>query len=114
MSRNSSDFIRRIHSGVAALVVTCLCLLTAASMMAQTTVGTGSIVGTITDPTGAVVSGARITVTNIGTGQVNVLTTNAAGSYNSGALPPGLTFTPKTFGMATISGSASGPALDTP
>jgi hypothetical protein len=89
MSRNSSDFVPRIHSGVAALVVTCLCLLAAASMMAQTTVGTGSIVGTITDPTGAVVSGARITITNAGTGQANVLTTNATGSYNSGALPPG-------------------------
>ena len=56
---------------------------------AQTTVSSGSIVGTVTDPTGAVVSGAKVVITNTGTGQALNLTVNAAGSYASGALDPG-------------------------
>ena len=55
----------------------------------QTTVGTGSIVGTVTDPSGAVVAGAKVKITNVGTGQVTDLTTNSSGVYNSGALIPG-------------------------
>ena len=58
-------------------------------MPAQSTVGTGSIVGTVSDPSGAVVSGARITIANNATGQVIELTTNSSGSFNSGALIPG-------------------------
>jgi len=64
-------------------------LLVASFGMAQTTVGTGSIIGTVTDPSGAVVSGAKVTITNVATGQVISLTTNASGAYNSGALIPG-------------------------
>jgi hypothetical protein len=56
---------------------------------AQTTISTGSIVGTVTDPQGAVVSGAKVTITNAGTGQAIGLTTNSAGAYNSGPLAPG-------------------------
>ena len=64
-------------------------LLLSAALLAQTTVSTGSIVGAVTDPQGAVIDGARVTVTNLGTGQVIELTTNSAGAYNSGALAPG-------------------------
>ena len=56
---------------------------------AQTTVGTGSIVGTVSDPSGAVISGASVTITNIPTRQVINLSTNSSGSFNSGALVPG-------------------------
>ena len=58
-------------------------------LFAQTTVGTGSMVGTVSDPSGAVVSGAKITITNVATGQLINLTTNSSGSFNSGALIPG-------------------------
>src|SRR5207245_11486293 len=58
-------------------------------LFAQTTVGTGSIVGTVSDPSGAVVIGAKVTITNVATGQVINLTTNSSGAYNSGALVPG-------------------------
>src|SRR5215475_6256263 len=56
-------------------------------LVSQTTISTGSIVGTVTDPSGAVVSGAKITITNRATGQV--ITTTSAGTYTSGALSPG-------------------------
>jgi Carboxypeptidase regulatory-like domain len=59
------------------------------SLLAQTTVGTGSIVGTVSDPSGAVIPEARITITNRDTGQVYRVSTNSAGAYNSGALLPG-------------------------
>ena len=59
------------------------------SVFSQTTVGTGSIVGIVSDPSGAVVPGARVTVTNLSTGRRIDLTTNSAGAFNSGALVPG-------------------------
>jgi hypothetical protein len=57
-------------------------------LVAQTTVSQGSIQGTITDATGAVVADATVTITNKSTGQVVVQTTNASGAYNSGGLLP--------------------------
>ena len=55
-------------------------------VQAQTTVSTGTILGTVTDPSGAVVGGARITITNKATGQVITTSTASAGTYASGAL----------------------------
>jgi hypothetical protein len=55
----------------------------------QATVGTGSIQGTVTDPQGAVVSGARVTITNLGTSQSSSSTTTSAGTYSSGPLAAG-------------------------
>ena len=71
-----------------ALIATFSLLLSVVAF-AQTTVGTGSIVGTVTDASGAVVEGAKVIITNAETGVPVQLTTNAAGAYNSGALTPG-------------------------
>src|SRR6266567_4265600 len=49
----------------------------------------GTISGVVTDPTGAVVSGATVKVTNIGTNVAVTLTTNGAGVYNATSLNPG-------------------------
>src|SRR5690242_10861917 len=78
--------LRRLSCIACAILILSLLL---PSGLAQTTVGTGSIVGTVMDPSGAVVSGAKVVVTNTGTGQVINLVTNASGAYNSGALAPG-------------------------
>jgi Carboxypeptidase regulatory-like domain len=56
--------------------------------MAQTP-ETGALSGTVTDPSGAVIAGATVTLTNIGTGQVRAVTTEASGSYKFSLLPPG-------------------------
>jgi Carboxypeptidase regulatory-like domain len=71
------------------LYATCLVLGGLSCLLAaQTTIGTGSIVGTISDPTGAVIAGARVTITNVETRQVISVATNPSGSFNSGALVP--------------------------
>ncbi len=70
------------------LVQVCVLFLTVAAF-AQTSVSTGGIVGTVTDPQGAVVPDAKITITNIGTNQAVTLTTTSAGLYNSGSVVPG-------------------------
>ena len=64
-------------------------LLAANSLLAQSTTSTGSIQGTLTDPSGAIVEGAKVSITNRDTGQTLHFTTSSAGAYNSGALVPG-------------------------
>src|SRR5258706_6734515 len=68
-------------------LVTIFVLLTAATLIAQTFRGT--ILGTVTDPSGAVVSGATVRVRNVGTGQERTTTTSADGSYAIPELPIG-------------------------
>jgi len=62
-------------------------LLSGTSLFAQTI--SGSIVGTVKDPTAALVVGAEIIVTNQGTGLTTQAITNAAGEYTVSDLPPG-------------------------
>ncbi|MCU1222029.1 MAG: TonB-dependent receptor plug [Edaphobacter sp.] len=49
----------------------------------------GSIQGTITDPSGAVVPGAKITITGTETGTVKIVTADSSGFYSVGPLNPG-------------------------
>lgn len=58
-------------------------------MVAQVTVQTGGIVGTVSDPSRAAVSDAKVVITNTSTGQSSTSNTNSAGVYTSGALVPG-------------------------
>src|ERR1700690_2546049 len=67
-------------------VATCLLVL-AATLFGQA--GTGSITGTVTDPAGAVVSGASVDVTNIETGVVYPAVTTTTGLYTVINLPIG-------------------------
>jgi hypothetical protein len=57
----------------------------ACPLFGQTTVGTGSIVGTVSDPSGAVISGAKITIMNTATGHIIELTTNSSGFVQLGS-----------------------------
>src|SRR6476660_8088452 len=71
--------------------ILCISLTTFALLpaSAQSTVSTGSIQGTVTDPNGAVVPGASVTITTKGTGQASKFTSSSSGAYASGALIPG-------------------------
>ncbi|PYV22175.1 MAG: hypothetical protein DMG24_17580 [Acidobacteria bacterium] len=62
-------------------------LATAVLTLAQAPIG--SIEGTVTDPTGAVIPFARITITELATGRVISLGSTSAGIYVARALPPG-------------------------
>ena len=71
--------------------ILCISLTTFALLpaSAQSTVSTGSIQGTVTDPNGAVVPNAAVTITNKATGQASKFTSSSSGTYASGALIPG-------------------------
>ncbi|MGH9446839.1 MAG: carboxypeptidase-like regulatory domain-containing protein, partial [Terriglobia bacterium] len=49
----------------------------------------GSIVGNVTDPSGAVVPGAKVTATQVGTDRAIVATANGAGVYVLSDVPAG-------------------------
>ena len=51
--------------------------------------GTSTIRGTITDPSGATMAGATVTITNLQTNLSRTLTTGSAGTYSFESIPPG-------------------------
>ena len=72
------------------------------SLSAQTS-GTGSIEGTVTDPAGAVVTGASVIATNTSTGVNTASTTGASGHYVISLLKPGAyTVTVSAGGFSTL------------
>jgi hypothetical protein len=49
----------------------------------------GGIQGVVTDPSGAVVPDAKLTLTNTATNEKQTTTSNGGGVYNFSGLPPG-------------------------
>ncbi len=73
------------------LMVVCLGLaVLAASGPVWAQLGTGSIEGSVLDPTGAVLPDAQVTVRNTATGVERVLTSDSGGRYRAVALEPGI------------------------
>jgi Carboxypeptidase regulatory-like domain/TonB dependent receptor len=73
----------------------CLTILFTFAPLAPAQETTGSISGTITDPSGAAIKGATVVLTNTDRGQdVRTLTTNSSGFYTGTSLPLG-TYTVK-------------------
>src|SRR5687767_12562330 len=70
------------------LLLTLLLLLAcAAPVLAQS--DRGAITGTVTDPSGAVVAGAKVTATNADTNEVREVTTSDEGNYTIPELKAG-------------------------
>jgi hypothetical protein len=66
-------------------------------------VSTGQILGTVTDPSGSVIPGASVTVTNVGTGVVWRTTSDTQGEYKVPQLPIGnYTVTVKAAGFSQV------------
>src|SRR5688500_11163767 len=61
-------------------------LLCAVTAVGQT--NKGGISGTVLDPNGAAVTGATVTITNIGTGQQQTLTSSESGAFSATSLDP--------------------------
>ncbi len=77
-------------------------LLAAATATAQ--VGGGTVQGTVTDPTGAVIAGASVTATNVATGVETARKTTEAGFFVLTPLQPGeYTVTVAAPGFQTLS-----------
>ena len=83
-----SKFSRLLVLGVLlALVAFTVVQPTAAN--AQATISTGNVAGVVTDPSGAVVPGAKITLTSASSGQILNYVSTGAGTFNSGGILPG-------------------------
>jgi hypothetical protein len=85
-TRNCQEAVMKLRSGLVLFFF--FSLLCAPAAMAQTFRGT--ILGTVTDPQGAVISGAKITVRNVNTGLERTTQTSADGSYSVPELPIGV------------------------
>src|SRR5689334_21075983 len=77
----------RYWSNYATAILIVLSLLVTTCMWAQTSRGT--LAGTVTDPSGAVIRGAQISLKSLGTGIVRQATTNGEGAYRFDAVDPG-------------------------
>src|SRR5467141_1711854 len=67
-----------------------LCLLFLGwAAMASAQVNTATLSGTVSDPQGLPVKGAKVTMTNAGTGAQRTAVTDDGGRYNLVGLPPG-------------------------
>jgi len=69
------------------LVVALFVALTLSTSWAQTAT-TGQVTGAVTDPSGAVVGNASVTLKNTDTGRVQTAKTNDAGLYNFSLVQP--------------------------
>lgn len=73
--------------GKAFFTIVAVCLFATLSAYAQ--VGTTSLRGTVTDKTGASVSGARVSLDNLGQAFHREMQTSTTGEYEFVVLPPG-------------------------
>ena len=72
-------------------IIVCLATLLATENILFAQAGaTGAILGTVTDSTGAVLAGAKVTITNVATAAKFETVSNSAGEYYAPALNPGL------------------------
>src|SRR5271157_5352180 len=74
---------------IAVITALAVSLLLPSILQGQATISTGNVNGTVVDPSGAAVPGAKVTITHIDTGVTTNVTTNSSGFYNSGSIAPG-------------------------
>jgi hypothetical protein len=77
------------HRLVTLVIAMFLCLLGSCGQLTYAQNSSGSITGVVTDPSGAVIPGAKVTARDTAKGFTYTSATNAAGLYTIGSLPPG-------------------------
>lgn len=107
--------LRVIRSLVILLVVVCGACLSTGLASGQTSKGT--ITGTVTDATGAVVVGAEITARNKDAAETRTVTSGGFGEYRIGAVLPGryeIKVTAKGFGVLVVDNVDVKASVETP
>lgn len=79
---------RNLQIAFSAMLVLLLFTFVTTTLFAQSIVS-GEINGTLTDPSGAVVAGATVTLKNLDTGSTQTTSTNGTGAYSFQFLKPG-------------------------
>ena len=82
-----------IFKGISNIVLVWLCVFVLAAFLPSqlhAQIDTAKLAGTVIDPTGAVISGTTVTLTNVNTGVVQTVASNSTGTYVFEAVPPGL------------------------
>jgi Carboxypeptidase regulatory-like domain len=93
--------MRLTHRGVLGLFL--LMLSSPYLLWSQSQMTTGTIEGTVVDETGAVVSGATVTLTHVATGSSRTLSTDASGRYTAPLLSVGnYQITAQLTGFTTV------------
>jgi hypothetical protein len=98
---------KKMITGILAVLV--IAALMAPSLMAQSAVS-GDLTGTVTDPSGAVVSGATVTLKSDATGATRTSTSGSNGTYRFSLLSPGsytVTVTASGFSKTTSTASVN-------
>jgi carboxypeptidase family protein len=75
---------------VALVLIFAYCLLCALPSLARAQAPTGTIAGVVSDPTGAPVARALVTITNRDSRMTRTCNTSDEGDYSAAALPPGV------------------------
>lgn len=88
----------RFSAAVLRRLLAIIGILLLGSLLASAQFDTGTIAGSVTDPSGAVIPNATVTVTNVGTSFQKTLQTDNGGDFVASALP---------FGTYVISASAT-------
>ena len=95
--------MRSFEKGSVWLRVAAAVLLCGAPLIARAQVNTASLSGFVTDASGAVDSGAKVTATNEETGYTRTLATDATGFYSFQTMPIGkYTVKIEQAGFATV------------
>jgi hypothetical protein len=89
--RSAASLLRHVIA-VVGLVLLC-------SLVASAQFDTGTITGSVTDPSGAMVAQASVTITNVGTGIRRTIKTDSDGNFVASAVP---------FGNYVVSASSTG------
>ena len=84
MQQMTKTWRARLGAAVVAAFLLAVCSQPAASQILY-----GSLTGNVTDPSGAAVVGATVTITQTATNQTRTTTTNDAGIYNFPTIPGG-------------------------